>query len=372
MSREGSLTAGAGIFSKGSGNAESKSSKEPLVYDPSAMVSLTDGYGASRVYKVTEVSTGRSYVLKQSTLEKNINAVLVSQFLKPLLSEEPVAIAGKTLTYHVPEVVLTRNHRGELVQQQEFLEGLETRLDDYVLRGIASFDNLQQMAKFGVIYQFLMLGDNMMYNHRFIKASDSYNIFDFDAAFFLGASCRTSEDSPFADRVEQVGHMYCDHFFALLAVRFGVDRYHNVFSKLSVVRLLDGESWGDFFTAIQQGLQLIKDNMSAAFITERWGGSLPDEAEEHLGRVRALMLSRLATIDCHLHYMGQLLSGERTLCDLDLSALIKASFDTLPSKHEVHGYLEILKTTMAADVIALAKEVNKPLEDESEVVRSLA
>ncbi|MDF1760256.1 MAG: hypothetical protein P1U40_06935 [Coxiellaceae bacterium] len=367
-SKVGDRTSGHGIFpvpTASSGGASSAATAEdiakakalgvPLTYSPSMMESLSDGYSAVSVDKVTDLSTGASYVLKQSRLEQNINAVLVSEFLKPLLNGRDVAVDGRALTYHVPTVILTRNHLGKLVQQQEFLTDLNTRLEGKRLQGLASFDNLQQMATFGVIYQFLMLGDNMAYNHRISDGKGSYNIFDFDEAFILGGRCVTSDDSPIADKVEAVGHALNNHFFDLLALRYGRDRYRNIrFHEPTTITPLSKETWADFFKGIQEGLRLIKENFSADFIMERWGSLLPEEAQTHLQTIRALTLGRLSHIDHHLQYIGELLEAKHTLCELDISTPINASLDAQPS---VHGYLDMLKQAMVSDVRAITSAV---------------
>ncbi len=365
VSKVSDRTSGHGIFpapTASSGGASSAAAAEgvakeklldmPLTYNPSMMESLSDGYSAVSVDKVIGSSTGTPYVLKQSALAQNINAVLVSEFLQPLLSGRRVTVDGEKLTYHVPTVVLARNHRGKLVQQQEYLTGLNTRLDGKRLQGLASFDNLQQMATFGVIYQFLMLGDNMAYNHRISDGKGSYNIFDFDEAFILGGRCVTSDVSPIADRVEAVGHALNNHFFDLLALRFSHDRYRNIrFHEPTTITPLSAETWFDFFKGIQEGLRLIKANISAGFIMERWGMSLPEESQAHLQTVRVLTLGRLSNIDSHLQYIDELLEGKRTLCDLGLSTPINVSLDAQPS---VHDYLDMLKQAMVSEVAAIA------------------
>ncbi|MDF1653683.1 MAG: hypothetical protein P1U34_01110 [Coxiellaceae bacterium] len=366
--RDGGIFAATGGASSGSraDRPEEKLADKPPVmvpvdYDPSTVSSLSDGYSAVQVMKVTDRITGQAYVLKQAPLEQNINAVLVSQFLKRVLREPTVRIEKDEstvveLTYHVPEVILTPNREGKLVQQQEYLDGLETRLDNRKrLYGLASFQDLTQMATFGVVYQFLMLGDNMVYNHRFSKGDNSYNIFDFDGAFVLRGRCSTSDFSPFEDRVECVGHAYNDHFMTLLAHRYHKDRYRNVRYNESTVPALNTETWADFFKGVKQGLELIKERISESYIAKDWGAGLPKEAGEHLAAVRTLTLSRLSGVDFHLQYIDDLLKGKRTLCDLDINMPIKASFDAHGSStREVHAYLDLLKGTMVEEVRSLA------------------
>ena len=166
-----------------------------VYYHADSIVKLNGGFGSAKVYKVTEESTGTAFVLKYGTPEQNVNAVLVSEFLKKVLNNAQITIRGKKYNYHTPNIEIDHDLNGAIVQKQEFLNDLSPTVDGKKIQGIASADSVREAAKFGVIYQFLMLGDNISHNNR-ISADGRFNIFDFDSAFNLGGQCMTSPDAP--------------------------------------------------------------------------------------------------------------------------------------------------------------------------------
>lgn len=45
-------------------------------YNEQSVVNLSGGFGTAKVYKVTETPTGTEFVLKEGTVEQNINSAL--------------------------------------------------------------------------------------------------------------------------------------------------------------------------------------------------------------------------------------------------------------------------------------------------------
>ncbi len=103
--------------------------------DKNNMLKIEDGYGKSQVFKLEE--SDNTSIIKYSSLQEGVNAVLVSLFLNKILTNEKVIIDGKEYNYYVPRVNLGKDEDGNVFQQQEFLENLQPKINNRKIQGIA-------------------------------------------------------------------------------------------------------------------------------------------------------------------------------------------------------------------------------------------
>lgn len=316
-------------------------------YDKNSIQVLTGGYGAASVIKVTEHSTGKHFVLKRGTPEQNVNAVLVSEFLKQVLSNQGITVQEQSYQFYTPTVTIDTDLDGNVVQKQEYLDKLQPTISGKKIQGLASVDSLREAARLGAVYQFLMLGDNISHNNR-ITPNGQFNIFDFDSAIILGGSCVTSPDGIFADKVTSVDHAYNDHFIDILALRFKKDKYNYIRFDKAAVNELGNEKWEAFLLGAKEGLELIKANITEDFILQQWGKDIPAGNEAYRQKARTIAQQRLASIDNNIEYLNAVLNGKRQIPGIDIKEPIK---NTLAQQSNVTTFLDGVKETIAAEIL---------------------
>ena len=322
---------------------------------------LSGGYSGAKVYKVTDTANGSVVILKQGPKEQCINAVLVSRFLKQALDGETVTVNGRALSYYTPEVTLV-SLDGHMAQKQEYLDDLEEEIvEGKEIQGISSLDSLQQAAKIGTVYQFLMMGDNMAHNHQYSPSKSTFNIYDFDGSLILGGDALTSSEGIFTDQVTQVDAAFNDHFMDILAHKLHNDKYEYLDFEKAAIPRLDKETWREFFTGVKEGLTLIKDKFQDTFddddvahnfprdFVSHWGADISLQHPEYLTAIRQLYRQRMANVDAHLTYLEEVLSGQLTIPGIDdIDTAIK---DTLTEDDDIEESVRQIKHAIGEQVI---------------------
>lgn len=324
-------------------------------YKKSSIEKLSGGYGAAKVFKVKEEGTGEEFVLKQGSEHQNVQAVLVSQFLKHVLDDVPISMQGQQFRFYTPTVSIDHDLEGNVVQKQEFLRNLSSNVNGKKIQGLASLDTIREAAKIGAIYQFLMLGDNISHNNR-ISPDGKFNIFDFDSAFILGGKCVTSPEGIFHDHVVSVHHAYNDHFIDILALRMNKDKYHYINFGQAAINDFGTETWGDFFLGVKEGLELIKAKITEDFLHNQWGKGIPVKNQDYLAQITQLVTARLDSLDKNIKFLDEVLTQQRVIPGIDINGYIK---DTLGQQANISQYVSDLKKAIVA-------EIDKPVPDEKQ------
>ncbi len=173
---------------------------------------------------------------------------------------------------------------------------------------LSSLDDIKQSGKFGAIYQFLMLGDNISHNHRI--SGNKFCIFDFDESIFLGNSSETSKEGIFNDVVNGSGHAYNNHFLDVLDIKSGNDKYSYIkFDSALINRSSENSDKIAYLEGTLDGLKLIKDKIEEKFILS-WGDELRGDQEinNYLDNVRVIYLERIKNIQKNISQLEKYLS----------------------------------------------------------------
>jgi hypothetical protein len=119
---------------------------------------LSGGFSNISVAHVVDTTTGSHFVIKSGNVHANVNAVLISEFLKIIFPERSITLNGEAYQFYVPTITMLNSECKQ--QKQEYLDGLEPNVGAKKIQGLSSLDSLEEAAEFGAVYQFLMMGDN--------------------------------------------------------------------------------------------------------------------------------------------------------------------------------------------------------------------
>lgn len=301
--------------------------------------SLDDGYSASRPGLYLDRISGNQVVLKKTSQDESDNSLIAATCLRQILGGQPVSVAGKDVTFKAPQV--TADYLG--MQSLEYMPGLNPKSqDDKKLQGLTSIDSIEQMAKFGAVFQFLNLGDNMAHNIRLKSDTEEFCIFDLDSAFHLGASTEYSTNGIYTDKVAQVGHAFNNHFFDLLAIRAGHDKYGHInHGSAAINSLKPDETWHDFFKGTLEGLNLVKSQLTPQFIA-----SLPENTAKQ-NDIKQMLAKRSESLDQNIRLTEEILKGHHTQnLDININMPINNSLAGL-NGGDIQKFIDTIKEKVA-------------------------